>query len=417
MMAAPALAQTNDEAFAARLAPLLQAGDHADALRILDSRPDLAARPDGLRLKAELLFRTGRTDRAVGLLEGHLAQDQTDALARYQLAEMSFAAGRYGQATLAYRLALAGALDPARRQIAEARLRAIEDRRGWRLSGGMAIVPDSNINSATGASSVEMFGLPFTLADDARRRSGVSASANLAAERQVALGRGLDLVGSAALAGVDAPESDYDYITAGAAAGLQKRLPSDALVSLQATWRERWYGGEPLDARPGLRLTGQHFTTTATRWDASLEAERIDSRRSPAFDGRSVAASLGRTRYLGPSALWRASVGWSAQDVGLDSEGYAQAYVSAGRLTGLPFALMGYGEAYAMRREFAAASPVFGLRRHDVEVGASFRLSKRNWAIRGAFPFAQLTLSRADSNLTLGRYSRERLEVGFTRDF
>jgi len=170
--------------FADALMRDLRTQDHAAALSLIEARPDVAATAAGVRLRAELLVKLGRSSEAIALLEAHLTQDDKDALARYQLGEIHFAARRDRAAILAYRLALSGRLDPQRRAIAAARLTAIEARRDLTLSFSASIAPDSNINGATDATSVSLYGLPFTLSDDARRQSGVAASLGMSAERR-----------------------------------------------------------------------------------------------------------------------------------------------------------------------------------------------------------------------------------------
>ena len=168
---------SGDQAFATALQLFIRDGDHAGALALIDTRPDLMARADVVRLRAQLMALTGREGEALDLLEAHLTREAGDALARFQVAELHFAAGRDTAAALAYRLALAGALDMGRARVAAARLEQIQQRRRWRFWAGASVAPDSNVNGATDASRVELFGLPFELDDKARRRSGVSLSA------------------------------------------------------------------------------------------------------------------------------------------------------------------------------------------------------------------------------------------------
>ncbi|KQV56022.1 MULTISPECIES: surface lipoprotein assembly modifier [unclassified Caulobacter] len=403
--------------FADALVRDLRAGDHAAALALIEARPDIAATPAGVRLRAELLLKLGRPTEAIALLEAHLTQDDTDAVARYQLGEIHFAARRDRAAALAYRLALSGQLDAPRRSIAAARLAEIETRRDLRLSFSAAVAPDSNINGATNATSVELFGLPFTLSDEARRRGGVSASVGASAERRWRLSGRYAIKGGASTLVVDAPGRTFDQSQWAVRAGPELRLTDQARLDLAATYRDIRFGGAALETWSGAQATLEAYARHDLRWDAQAHLDHIDSHRGPGLDGWSYGLQVGRTRFLGPSALWRANVAIDVHDLAEAQAGYREARLSAGRLFALPLSTLAYVEPYAQTRRFADRSSLFGVRRVDREYGASARLSRRDWLVLGAFPFVQLSASRATSNIVLGRYARQRVEFGFTRDF
>ena len=96
------------------------------------------------------------------------------------LALAYFQAGEDGNAAHHFRLAL-GTKDLP--QVVRARALAFLDlirrRKSWSITGSLAVLPDSNINAATSARQVELFGLPASLSEDARQTSGVGVSANV----------------------------------------------------------------------------------------------------------------------------------------------------------------------------------------------------------------------------------------------
>ena len=406
-----------NRAFAEALVRDLRDQDHAAALALIEARPDITATPAGVRLRAELLVKLGRANEAVVLLESHLTQDAADALARFQLGEIHFAARQDRAATLAYRLALSGRLDPARRSIALARLADIEARRDLRVSFSASVAPDSNINGATSATSIELFGLPFTLSDEARRRGGVSGSVGASVERRWRLSDRFAMSGSASAFVMDAPGRAFDQSQWTVAAGPELRLSEQMRVELLASHRDIRFGGAALETWTGLKASAEAYGERDARWDIDGHLDRIASRRGAAFDGWTYGVAVGRTRFLGPSALWRANLAVDAHDLEGRELGYVEARLAVGRLAPLPLSLLVYVEPYVQARRFAARSALFGVRREDRDYGLSARFSRRDWRVLGAFPFTQLTVSRATSNVTLGRYSRQRLEFGFTRDF
>jgi hypothetical protein len=410
-------AAADDQTFAQTLARALRDGDYRSALTLIESRPDIAATPAAVRLRAELMVKLGRGSEAIALLEGHLAQDQTDALARFQVGELHFAARRDRSATLTYRLALAGDLDPARRAIVLARLSAIEDRRDLRISFSGGIAPDSNVNGATSDTTIDLYGLPFALSDDARRRAGVSATVSASVERRIRLAApyAVTLGGSVVLLEASGRRFDQSQFTL--FIGPELKLAEHARLALRATYRDIDFGGADLETWRGLQLTGEAYSDPQTRWDGSAHLDQIASQRSAAQEGRAYGAQLGRTRFLGPSALWRASLNLDAHDLASRETSYRETRLAVGRLFALPYSSLGYLEPYGHERTFEGVSSIFGVRRTDREIGASLRISRRNWRVKGVFPYVQTTVSRSSSNVALGRYSRQRIEFGFTRDF
>ncbi len=351
------------------------------------------------------------------MLEGHLASDGSDALARYQLGEIHFAARRDVSATLAYRLTLAGNLDSLRRQHVQDRLGALESRRRTRITASFGVAPDSNVNNATSAGAIDLYGLPFVLSDDARRRSGVSASFNGGLERRWPISDRLSLLAGGSVAVLDASGGAFDQRQIGVFAGPEFKLAQHARASVSATYRDITFGGEPLETWTGVRVQGEAYVDQKTLWNVAGRLDRIDNVRASEWGGWSYGGQVNRTRFLGPSAFWRASATVDTYDLtGREAE-YQIVQLSVGRLFTAPFATLAYVEPYSRWREFDRRSVAFGVRRQDQEIGLNVRVSKRDWAVRNAFPYVQAVLLRSTSNVVIGDYSRQRVEFGLTRTF
>jgi outer membrane protein len=406
-----------DQGFAVALQALVQAGQFGDALALLESRPDLLSRPDATRLRAQLLILLEREGEALELLEGHLTRSPDDALARFQLAELHFARGRDGPARLAYDLALAGRLDPIRIQLANIRLGDLQERGRWRFSIGASIAPDSNLNSATSARQVELFGLPFDLDENARRRSGVSVSGFGGIERRFAVSPGMRVRTSLTLAATDAPGITFDDHFVGVRAGPEFRLGGGGRVSIEATGNWRWFGGDPLETGAGMRVETDLRRNANTRWSFNVSAEQIDAQLNQQRDGWRADVEAARTRFLGPTSFWRLELLAGHREAAGPSESYGYAQLSAGRLFAIPFNSTLYLEPRMIFRDFEGSLAAFGETRSDQEYAITARASKRDWVVFGAFPFVSATLVDSNSNVRLNDFSRERFELGFTRFF
>ena len=403
--------------FASSLAQALETGDHQLALSLLESSPETSETPDGIRLRAALLVRLGRADEAMALLEGWMARDGADALARFQIGEIHFAAGRLAPARLSYRLALAGSLDPRRTQIVQNRLAAIAKARTLRVSVTVSAAPDSNLNSATSAGTIDLFDLPFTLSEDARRQSGVTASLSVGVERRWPVDEHLSIQAGGFLSLLDAPNRTFDQHQLSVFVGPELRSGIRSALSAAGTYRETGLGGSAFESSHGIRISGMAHPDPQTAWGVAAHVEEIDNRLGDALDGRAYGGQISRTRYLGPNALWRASLATASHDLAGAEADYHLLQVAAGRLMSLPFGVSAYVEPYLRRRAFDRLSNAFRVRRDDREFGLTVRLSRRDLVVSGAFPYVQAVASRSWSNVSLGNYSRHRIEFGLTRDF
>ncbi|MDC7683984.1 surface lipoprotein assembly modifier [Asticcacaulis sp. BYS171W] len=411
-----AVASADEKAFADELMRRLRANDYAGALDWLDARPDIAARPEGQKLRIQLLMFLDRDREAQALSEAYLSVHPDDATARFQLGEIHFRARQDQPAAFAYRLAVAGDLDETRRQAALARLTQIDGRKRWRFWVGGSVAPDSNLNSATDATRVDLFGLPFALSDDARRRSGVSVNAFGGVDRTVQLSPTLAVRLSAigSLTDVPGEESDLQYLSL--RAGPQWRLGPTTTVSVQVKQSRRWYGGAVWEDAQGFGLEGDTYGNN-TRWTGAFNAEGIDAKVNPARNGRLFSIEGARTRYLGTSSLWRLGAVAVRREAESSTEAYTQGHISLGRLFQGPHATFIYAEASTGLRRYDVAAIAFGTRREDREASLELRLSKRDWFIWGAHPFVSMSTSRNRSTINIYTYDRTRMEFGFTREF
>ena len=230
----------------------------ADAFRrILANRPGLP-RP---RLElARVLFERGR------------CREPPEHLLRHFLGDECAAAERH------FRRVMASEPPPVVVANVNRFLAAIRARK--RLSGSFAITvaPDTNINSATAAEKVRIFGFPFTLNEDARPSTGIGLRLRGAGEYQHPLAfRGLGADAARLRIGAAVLRTDYggrrfDETTVSLHAG-PRLLYGRGEVSLLATMNRRWYAGRP-SARAGECASRVVIGWMAARASAGASAPR-----------------------------------------------------------------------------------------------------------------------------------------------
>ena len=174
-------AEVSAEALIEAARTALARGETDDAEFLLDGvKPGQGDVDDLDFLYGSIALVQGDWDGAIARFRAMLARNPDLPRVRLDLALAYFQAGRDARAAYHFRLALgAKNLPPVARARALALLDLIRRRKSWSINGLVALAPDSNINAATSARRVDLFGLPAQLSKDARRTSGVGLSASI----------------------------------------------------------------------------------------------------------------------------------------------------------------------------------------------------------------------------------------------
>ncbi len=404
------------EAVGTEVGWLMSRGEWRKAQAALERLPPAAlGAPDVQFVRAFLARRLGQPDKAVDFYQRMLDGDGNLLRVRLELADTFLEAGDDRAAEHNYRLALASTPPPAVRERVEARLKTIAERRRWRYSFNVAVAPDSNVNAATDARELRIFGLPFELSDEARRTSGVSLSTAASAERTVPL-RGSTRL---ALGGwgrfTDNEGKSFDDGALGFRAGPQFWLGA-VRVDAQVMADRRWFGGEGLSRTAGVQTDLQWGWGQSQR-HATFAAQRLDYDVGDARDAWIYSAEWDRTRFLSATRFWRLTLAANRADAAADTESFWLGRASAGLYQTLPAGLAVWVEPSVERRDYDAPGAFSDKARRDVELALAARLFKRDWRWRGFSPYVGAEKSRNFSNLDINDYTRLKVEFGATRTF
>ena len=405
-----------DKAFALAINILVRNHEYQKALDLLESRLDITNQANGLKLRVQLLIELGRLSEALLLLETYVADNPNDAVTRFQIGEIQFKRQNDKAAANAYRLALAGVLAPHQIEIANARLGAIKGRRPVHYNLNAAIVPDSNINSATKNFEVEIFGLPFTLDENARRKAGVAWELNAGIERTAKIDA-YSLSRTSLYANVlDAEGGAFDTVSLGATTSIEAQMNHKLTLSVRGTYNSVWFAGSYLENALGAGLEADYYANNI-RWTSSLSTRLINGTSANRRAGTGNNFELTRTKYLGPSALWQISIAHAARDQKDLSQSYSQDLIAIGRLFPTPLRTNTFVQATALERNYLSGTYAFGDARRDKEINVSMRITKPNWTFMQAHPFIVVEYSNNHSNQSLNAYERKRMQFGLSYEF
>ncbi|HWA61001.1 MAG TPA: porin family protein [Caulobacteraceae bacterium] len=372
--------------------------------------------PEVLFLLAMVAEAKGQYAEAIARLRAILEDHPGAARVRLELGRAFFLSGDDANAERQFQLALAQKLPAGVEGNVQKYLAAIRARRSWSLSVSMAFAPDSNVNAATGASQVDIYGLPFTLSPDARRHSGAGLAVDLAGEWSPRLGRTARLRLGATADAVVYGRSDFDDITATAYAGPSK-LGDRWQASALFVGTRRWYGGQVYYEGPGGRLEGAYVPTARLRLDASAELQRLSYRLNPGQSGTAATLNASALYALDPASLVHVAA-WASRLGARDpAYGYWSGGAAAGYLRELPKGFSVSVEPSISRTVYDRPLAAFGAVRRDTTFQVSVGLLNRRLHWRGLAPRVAVVWADNRSSIPLYGFSRLRGELRLTRQF
>ncbi|MDE0102303.1 MAG: surface lipoprotein assembly modifier [Bryobacterales bacterium] len=291
----------------------------------------------------------------------------------------------------------------------------------------LALAPDSNVNTSTSAQTVNIFGLPFQLTDEARATSGIGVVASLGAEIQRPLPKFKWIPASAVrlrVGGIlfrrEYSGGDWDDHNYSTYAG-PRFISSKGQWSILFQADSRAVNGRPYSRQYGLRLEGVRLVTRKLWVGGSLEGSRQtatsvegpigkpgNSWNGQSFASYSVLPSL-NVRFMG---------GAGHENTDRLATRHRSKWVGVMGTYDLP---LGFSMTLAQQlffTDFEQPNYLFSPNPPETKLWFS-RLALFNRKIRfgGFSPSISLIREKRDSNLTLYQYERYRAEGGVVRVF
>lgn len=361
----------------------------------------------------------GATKRFRSILEDH--PDQTRVrleLARALMMQKKFRAADY-------HLKLAqndeNLPEDIARMIGNARS-VIRSNRRFRFGFDFGFAPDSNINSATAAETVDVnFGpsrLPLELDENARARSGIGVIASAYAGMLLPFADRMALVVDADIDAVKYEESDFDDYSFQLAAGPEMKLGGETRLRVQGVGLYRWYGGEIAARQFGSKVTIQHSLGRTKRIALQLDGRRTESEINPGYNGWQAGANVSYEQVLGKSAIVSASVLVRRDFLDFDAYANKSAGASAGIGAELPMGINAGLSGGVIYSQYDAPQLFFSTeRRKDWRFHARAHAGLRSFRVAGFSPSVEYGFQRVDSNYEFYTSERHRFQFKLARYF
>lgn len=438
LLAAPAAAQDGEPPACTygicqvRITPsqlLAQAEALVRAGRFSEAEPMIAALQQAPDLKVQSRFLAGYAASAQGdfkqaaaIFKDILSDDPNQTRVRLELARAMLHLGQTASADRQFRIAQADDLPPDVARIVRGARDVIRSRRLWRLDVDFGLAPDSNINNATAADTINIqlgdLTLPVSLNEDARARSGTGQFATVNA------GMRLPVSGKAAVlvdfngSGTNYAGAGYDDYLVQAGAGPQLHLSDKASVFVQAVGAQRWYAGASASHQFGAKLGGQLAIGDKTRVGVQLDARRTTALFDDNYSGWQLGLYANAERAV--SRGFVASAGLFGRRDLLASSSYSNTEIggSFGIAGELPLGINLGLNATVSRAVFDAPMALFSATpRSDWRYAAGASLGNRKLRWMGFSPALQLSYSKIASSLPLFANDRLRWRFALARYF
>ena len=304
-------------------------------------------------------------------------------------------------------------------------LRTIRGRRRWDARFGLALAPDSNLNTASGSRRIWLdtpFGrLPFTRQGDIAPKSGLGLSIWGGGEYQHPLGPRLRL-----RAGTDASVREYkgglfDRYSTAAYLGPRWLVDARTEASLLATVQRQWSAGTPETDQYGLRLEAARRLTPRLTVQGRTGLRRRDCRDCDRLDGPVGEISLGANWVALPILRLGGNAGWNWSRADAEHWRSAGPQASLGATLALPAGFT-VGARVAMQwtdyegRGFRHRT-IDREPRKDKTRTLSLSVHNRAVTVLGFSPRLSLINEQRETNAQTLDYKRNRAELSFVRQF
>lgn len=398
-----------------------------------EARPLIAAlRADpGMQTSARFLdgliaLETGDTATATKEFRAVLAEEPGLTRVRLELARALIAKGDLSAAD--YHLKLAendGDLPPdIAREVRSAR-NVIRGQRKWQFGFDIGIAPDSNINSATSAETVNVnFGpdrLPLTLDEEAKSRSGTGITASMFGNLRLPASASTAIVADLDASMVNYDGKQFDDYSLQLAAGPEFRVSPATRLTLQGVGLMRWYGGNVAARQAGGKATLQFDIATGKRVGLQFDGRHTDSDFGEGYTGWQLGVVATYEQVIGKSAIASLALYGRRDLMKLESHSNGTIGATLGIGAELPLGINAGVSGGVSHARYDAPQPFFAerpdQRRADWRYNARVYAGLRKIRVLGFSPSIEYQFQKVDTNYALYRSNRHRAEFKLARYF
>ena len=369
--------------------------------------------------------REAKLDEAITAFRAILVARPELVRVRLELARAFFLKEEDTLARRHFEQVLAGGLPPTVAANVQRFLRTIRARRRWEARFGVALAPDSNLNTASGTRRIWLdtpFGrFPFTREEGTAPRSGVGVSIWGGGEYQYPLAERWRL-----RSGADASVREYkggafDSQFATAYLGPRWFIDQTTEASLLSTVQRQWSGGQPNTDQYGFRLEARRRITPRLSVWSQTALRRRNCRDCDWLDGPVGEVALGANWVALPILRVGGNAGWNWARANAEHWRSDGPRLGLGATLALPLGFTVGAHASVQRTEFQGRGfphrTIDRQPREDETQTLSLSVHNRAVTVLGFSPRITLINEQRETNAQALDYERDRAELSFVRQF
>jgi outer membrane protein len=417
------VSMTGDQVLA-RAEQLVAAKDYINAMpliEILGKAPQFSMQHKFL--KGFVAVESGDLKTAEVAFREILVDHPEQTRVRLELARVMVLMGKEASADYNFRLAEHDSdLPPGVAQTIRTARGILRDQRKWHFNVDIGLAPDTNINSATSAESINInygpFQLPSRLSEQARQKSGIGVTGGISAGLRLKMSDKLSLLIDSDTHIVNYKGTFADDLDTQLAVGPEFRIGKTASLSVQAVGDQRWVGWNSAKRDLGLQLGLQKVLDVGQRVGVSIDARKTWSQFSDAYSGNVFGGNATYERIIGRSFIASASIFGRRDD--LESEALSNTVYGANIGIGgeLPMGVNAGINASVATAHYGAPQYIYSFdKRHDLRFSSRIYMGIRSIKFQGFSPSVEYDFTKNNSNYTLYESVRHRVNFKLSRYF
>jgi outer membrane protein len=279
----------------------------------------------------------------------------------------------------------------------------------------LGIAPDSNINRATNAQQVDIFGLPFALNEDGQAQSGIGVTVNAGGFVRRKFNANSRLVAQVSIDADLYKKSDFNDISVAANIGPEIR-GGRSIFRPSVSAGRRWLGANKLYDFYGISTSLQRSISKTSQIRIVTSVTNFDYPTRADLSGPIYSLALAYEREITPRLSSRVGINAARTDANAPSNasntvgGDITLSRDAGRFT--VFSRIGYSYTKG-----DAPFVAFATNRRDNLYDAEIGLVFRQISALGLSPLIRVKRTENKSPITIFDFKRTRFEFALTRSF
>ena len=345
-----------------------------------------------------------------------LASDPGLGMVRAELAHTLYVLGEDTAAKHHLNLLTGAAPTPALAKTFEGFINAIDKRRPWRFNAYAAMAPSTNFTNGTTQETVLVGGIPFQIAGNARKKSGIGVRAGANGGYTFRPGKDLSVTIGAGVNLVQYAGRRYDDISVSQSFIVERRTRKGS-IGIGASASQRWAGlserittvGPQVIFKKSLSPRTGLFTKARYVWNTYKDASYRNG-YTAAFDAQLSYALAAHTVLYALSGFERTKTKQRHLD-------YRAAYFGLAAYHEFPLGITVYAQAKARRKIYDGDFPLTTSEQRDTLFTFRSTFTKRDFEIFGLAPQLEYTFTHNRSSSPFSRYTTHGTSLTMTKAF